>query len=123
MPDEQSVQILSFKFGATAFSYRRIAQNLNKSLSAINSFVRDYLDLVLKADRCAQYVDDKRIAVNTSKEVFENIEVVFQRIELEALKLLLKKCTFGYHKTDFLEKRIRKQKLAPSSRQNPQIFT
>ena len=52
--DEQSIQLLSFKFGAGAFAYRRLAQGMNKSLSAFNSPVREYLEPVVKADRCAQ---------------------------------------------------------------------
>ena len=58
MADEQSVQLLSFNFGSRTFAFLRLAQGLNRSLSAFTSVVREYLDPLVKADRCAQYVDD-----------------------------------------------------------------
>ena len=69
MADEQSIQILSFNFGARTFTYRRLARGLNRSLSAINSFVRKYLYPAVKADRSAQYVDDIGIAADTADEL------------------------------------------------------
>ena len=58
MADEQSIQLLSFNFGSRTFAFLRLAQGLNRSLSAFTSVVREYLDPLVKADRCAQYVDD-----------------------------------------------------------------
>ena len=40
MADEQSVQLLAFNFGSRTFAYLRLAQGLNRSLSALNSTVR-----------------------------------------------------------------------------------
>ena len=39
MADEQSVQLLAFNFGCRTFAYLRLAQGLNRSLSAFNSTV------------------------------------------------------------------------------------
>ena len=58
MTDKQSVQLLSFNFGSGTFAFSRPAQGLNRSLSAFTSVVREYLDPLVKADRCAQYVVD-----------------------------------------------------------------
>ena len=44
MADEQSVQLLAFNFGSRTFAFLRLAQGLNRSLSAFNSTVREYLD-------------------------------------------------------------------------------
>ena len=113
MADEQSIQLLSFNFGARTFAYKRLAQGLNRSLSAFNSFVREYLDPVVKADRCAQYVDDIGIAAHTTEELLQNIELVFQQIEKAGLKLSMSKCTFGQTKIEFLGKTISTQGIAP----------
>ena len=48
---------MSFNFGSRTFAFLRVAQGLNRSLSAFISVVREYLDPLVKADRCAQYVD------------------------------------------------------------------
>ena len=40
MADEQSVQLLAFNFGSRTFAFLRLAQGLNRSLSAFNSTVR-----------------------------------------------------------------------------------
>ncbi len=42
--------------------------------------MREYLDPVIKADRCAQYMDDIGIAGKTADEFIENLEAVCQRI-------------------------------------------
>ena len=95
MADEQTIHLLLFNFGARIFAYRRLAQGLNRSLSAFSAFVREYLNLVVNADRCAQYVDDIAIAAQTADELLQNIELVFQRIQLAGLKLSMGKGTVG----------------------------
>ena len=79
MADEKSIQLLSFNYAPRTFAFLRLAQGLNRSLSAFNSVVREYLDPLVKADRFAQYVDDIGIAANTPDEVIENLELVFQQ--------------------------------------------
>ena len=54
MADQQSIELLAFNFASRTFAYRRLAQGLSRSLSAISSFIREHLDLVIKADQCAQ---------------------------------------------------------------------
>ena len=65
MADQQSIGLLAFNFASRTFAYRRWAQGLSRSLSAFSSFKREYLDPVVKADQCAQYVDDIGIAAKT----------------------------------------------------------
>ena len=65
MADQQSIELLAFIFASRNFAYRRLAQGLNRSLSAFLSFTREYLDPVIKTDQYAQYVDDIGIAANT----------------------------------------------------------
>ena len=69
MADYQSIQMLAFNFASRTFAYRRLAQGLSRSLSAFSSFMREYLDKAIKADKCAQYVDDIGIAANEKKTI------------------------------------------------------
>ena len=95
MADEQSVQILSFNFGSRTFAFLRLAQGPNRSLSAFTSEVREYLDPVVKAGGCAQYVDDIGIAAHTPEELTTNLELVFQQLDKSGLKLSMAKLEFG----------------------------
>ena len=106
MADEQSVQLLAFNFGSRTFAYLRLAQRPNRSLSAFNSTVREYLDPLVKADRCAQYVDDIGIAANNVEELVDNIESVFIKIKQAGLKLSMAKCAFGHPEMEFLGRSI-----------------
>ena len=58
MADQRSVEMLAFNFASRTFAYKRLAQGLSRSVSAFSSFMREYLDPAVKADQCAQYVDD-----------------------------------------------------------------
>ena len=101
MADKQSVEMLAFNFASRTFAYRRLAQGLSRSLSAFSSFMREYLDPVVKADQCAQYVDDIGIAANDSKQLIRNLEAVFKCLRKAGLKLTMSKCHFGATQVDF----------------------
>ena len=73
MADQRSVEMLAFNFASRTFAYKRLAQGLCRSLSAFSSFMREYLDTVIKADQCAQYVDDIGIAANNAKDLTRNL--------------------------------------------------
>ena len=113
MADEQSVQLLPFNFGSRTFAYLRLAQGLNRSLSAFNSTVREYLDPLVKADKCAQYVDDIVIAANNVEELADNIESMFIKINQAGLKLSMAKCAFGHPEIEFLGRSITSKGIAP----------
>ena len=53
MADQKSVQLLAFNFASRTFAYLRVAQGLSRSLSSFSSFMREYLDKAIKADKCA----------------------------------------------------------------------
>ena len=105
MADEQSIQLLAFNYGSKIFAYLRLAQGLNRSLSAFNSTIREYLDAVVQADKCAQYVDDIGVAANNVDELVDNIEAVFQQIQKARLKLSKSKCAFGHPKIEALQQK------------------
>ena len=101
MADQRSVEMLEFNFASRTFAYRRLAQGLSRSVSAFSSFMREYLDPVVKADQCAQYVDDIGIAANTATDLTRNIRAGFKCIRNAGLKLTIEKCHFGARQVEF----------------------
>ena len=90
MADQRSLKLLAFNFASRTFAYKRLAQGLSRALSAFSSFMREYLDKVIKADQCAQYVDDIGIAANSVTQLIRNIRAVFECIRQAGLKLTIK---------------------------------
>ena len=118
MADQRSKEMLAFNFASWTFAYKRLAQGLSRALSAFSSFMREYLDKVIKADQCAQYVDDIGIAVNTVTQLIRNIRAVFECIRKTGLKLTIEKCHFGVTETEFLGRTMRSR---PTSTQYPKV--
>ena len=106
MADQRSVEMLAFNFASRTFAYRRFAQGLSRSVSAISSFMLEYLDPVVKADQCAQYVDDIGIAANNATDLTRNIRAVFKCIHQAGLKLTIEKYHFGVRQVEFLGRTI-----------------
>ena len=102
MADQRPVEMLAFNFASRTFAYKRLAQGLSRSVSAFSSFMREYLDPVLKADQCAQYVDDIGIAANNAADLTRNIRAVFNCIRQAGLKLTIEKCHFEVRQVEFL---------------------
>ena len=119
MADQRS--ILAFNFTSRTFAYRRLAQGLSRALSALSSFMRDYLHKVIKADQCAQFVDDIVIAVNDADHLIANLRATFKCFQEAGLKLTMHKCHFGATEIDFLSRTITPQGVKPQ-RQNVQNF-
>ena len=113
MADQQSIELLAFNFASRTFAYRRLAQGLGRSLSAFSSFIPEYLDPVIKADQCAQYVNDIGIAANTKEQLIKNLGAVFQCLRKAGLKLSMANCHFGVQAVDFLGRTITTKGVAP----------
>ena len=113
MADYKSIQTLAFNFAIRFFAYRRLAQGVSRSLSAFSSFIREYLDTLIKADLCAQNVDDIGIAANKVSQLFLNIRAVFECIRNAGLKLSMSKCHFGVKQVDFLGRTITPEGVYP----------
>ena len=64
--------------------------------------MREYLDSVIKADQCAQYVDDIGIAASITEQLIKNIRAVFKCIRSAGLKLTIEKIHFGVTQVEFL---------------------
>ena len=78
--------------------------------------MREYLDPVVKADQCAQCVDDIGIAANNATDLTRNIRTVFKCIRQAALKLTIDKCHFGVRQVEFLGRTISPEGISPQAR-------
>ena len=116
MTEQQPVEMLAFNFTSRTFAYKRLAQCLSRSVSAFSSFTREYLDPVVKADQCAQYVGDLGIAANNATDLTRNIRAVFKFIRQAGLKLTIKKCHFGVRKVEFLGSTIPPEGISHQAR-------
>ena len=116
MADQRSVEMLAFNFDSRTFAYKRLAQGLRRSVSAFSSFMREYLDPVVKADQCAQYVDDIGIAANNATDLTRNIRAVCKCIRQAASKLTIEKCHFEAGRVEFLGRTISPEGISPQAR-------
>ena len=122
MADQRSVELLAFNFASRTFAYCRLAQGLSRALSAFSSFMREYLDTVIKADQCAQYNDDIGMAANTTEQLIKNIRAVFKCIRKAGLKLTIEKCHYGVTQIEFLGRTITPHGGAPQDHKITNFF-
>ena len=106
MADQKSIEMLAFNFASRTFPYRRLAQGLSRAMSAFSIFMREYLDRVVKADQCAQYVDAIGKAANDAEPLIEILRAIFECIRDAGLKLTMHKCHFGATEIDFLGRTV-----------------
>ena len=89
MVDQGSMEMLAFNFASRTFAYKRFAQGLSRSVSPFSSFMRKYLDPVVKADQGAQYVDDIGFAAENVTDLTRGIRAVFKCVREAGLKLTI----------------------------------
>ena len=116
MADKRSVQMLAVNFARRTFALKSFEQGLSRSVSAFSSFICEYLDPVVKADQCAQYVDDIGIAANNATDFTRNIRAVFKYIRQAGLKLTIEKCHFRVRQVEFLGRTISPEGISPQAR-------
>ena len=116
MADQRSVEMLAFNFASRTFAYKRLAKGLSRSVSAFSSFMREYLDPVVKGDQCAQYVDDIGIAANNATDLTRNIRAEFNCIRQAGLKLTIEKFHFRVRQVEFLGRTISPEGILPQAR-------
>ena len=115
MADQRSVEMLAINFASRTFAYRRLPQGLSRSVSAFSGLMREYLDRVVKADQCAQNVDDIGIAANDATDLTRNFRAVIKCIRQAGLKLITEKCHFGVRQVEFLGRTISSEGVLPQS--------
>ena len=74
--------------------------------------MREYLDRVVKADKCAQYVDDIVIATQNAEELKTNLREVLC-VREAGLRLTMDKCQFGAKEVQFLGRTVSPEEIAP----------
>ena len=116
MADQRSVERLAFIFASRTFAYKRLAQGFSRSLSAFSSFMREYSVPVVKADQCAQHVDDIGITANNATHLTRNIRAVFKCNRQAELKLKIEKCHFVVRQSEVLGRTISSEGTSPQAR-------
>ena len=109
------MEMLALTFASRPFAYKRHAQGLSRSVSAFSRFKREYLDLVVKADQCAQNVDDIGIAANAT-DLTRKFRAVFKCTNQAGLKLTIDKCHFGLKQIEFQGRTISPEGISPQAR-------
>ena len=66
-----------FDSASRTLACKRLAKGLSRSVSAFFTCMREYLDPVVKADECAQYLDYIGIAANNAVDLIRNLQAVF----------------------------------------------
>ena len=106
MADQRSIEMLAFNLISRTFG-------LSRALSAFSSFMREFLDRVIKADQCAQYVDDIGISAKDAAHLIKNLRATFECIREAGLKLTMHKCHFGATEIVFLGRTITPEGVKP----------
>ena len=70
---------------------------------------------MIKADQCAQYVDDIGIAANFVTQLIRNIRAVFERIRQAGFKLSIEKWQFGVTQFEIFGSTTTPQGIAPQN--------
>ena len=78
--------------------------------------MREYLDPVVKADQCAQNVDDIGIAANNATDYKRNIREVFKCIRQAGLELKIEKRHNAVRQVEFLRRTILPEGISPRTR-------
>ena len=123
MAGQSSVKMLAFNLAGRTIAYKRLAQGLSRFVSPFSSFMREYLDPVVNADHCAQYVDDIGTAANNATDLTRIIRAVFQCIRQAEVKLTIEKCHFGVRQAEFLGRTISSEGVSPQSHKIQNILS
>ena len=116
MADQLSVGMLAFIFAARTIEDWRLTQTFSKSLSVFSCFKRDYLNPVIKANQCAQKVDDIGFAAKVTRQLIWNLRAVFKCIKNSRLKLFIAKCHFRTKKVYFHRRTVTSNGVNPQKR-------
>ena len=112
MVDQRSVELPTFSFATKTFVHRRLAQGFSKSVSGFSSFVRQYLDPVVRADHCAQCVDEIGIAATNAMDLTREVS---ESIRQARLKFTIEKCHFGGRQNEFPDRTFSSHRILPQN--------
>ena len=69
--------------------------------------MRNYFDLIIERDQCAQFIDDIDNVANLPEQLITNLRAVFKYVQKAGLKLFMAKCHFRTKQVDFLRRTLR----------------
>ena len=98
LADGGPTEMPAINFGSRNLACKILSQGLSRSVSAFSIFMREYLDPVVEADKFAQYLDKKWIAVNKT--------AVIKCIHQSGFKLTIKKGHFGLRQFEIIGRTI-----------------
>ena len=78
--------------------------------------MREYLEQVVEAEHCAQYLDEIGIAANSATDHTRNSRVVFKCIRQAGLNRTIEKCHFGVGQVEKLGRTISPDGISPQAR-------
>ena len=104
MADQRSVEMIAFNFAGKNFAYKRFVHGLSRYVSAFSRFMRNYLDPDVRADQCAQYVDDIGITANNATDLTRSIGAVFKCVHQAQMKLTIGIGHFWVRQVEFQER-------------------
>ena len=103
------------KFCLENFRLKRLTQGFSRSVLAFSSLMCECLHPVVKADQCAQCLDDIGFAAKNATNLNRNIRAVFKCILQAGLKLAIENCQLGVRQVDFLERTISPERISPQA--------
>ena len=115
MVDPHSVPLIAFNFASRTMAHQRLARDLNRSVTTISAFVRNYLETCLSANVCTQFMDDIVCGVESLEQHLPNLRVIFKFLRKSGIKLSTEKCVFGSEKVSFFGNVITKEGLQPEN--------
>ena len=116
LADALSVELLSFNFASRTFAFRRLAQGLNRSVSAFSSIMMHYLQGNIARDECHAFVDDVFVGTKGFKKHIVALRNLFASIRKSGVKLTMHKCEFGKEKVKYLGSTITTQGIQPNEK-------
>ena len=115
MADRRWAEMLAFNLLAEHLPTKDL-HKVSADVAAFSSFMPGYLDPVVKADRCAPYMDVIGIAANSATDLIRNIRAVVQSIHQARLKLTREKCHFGLGQFEVFGRTISPEGISPQAR-------
>ena len=108
MEDEKSVQVLAFNFGGRTFAFKRLAQGLNRSPSAINSCVSKHLETCVANYQCFIYFDDLRSDASGGNKFWKILMQFLKAQNTQDLRCQRKNASSKFSRFSFLDTPLRK---------------
>ena len=106
MAAQRSGEVLAFKFSSKLSPTKDVRKALSNLCLPFQVSSASLWIKVVKADQCAQNLDDIRIAAKNAMDFTRNIRAVFKCIRQAGLKWTSKKCRFRVRQVQFLRRTI-----------------